>query len=106
MFTIIFNRPKSDENETKTRVKTREKTRWKTRGGIIRLISENKNVTINLLSEKTNVSLKTIEFHLSNLKKRRKNRAFRSRYWRVLDCERSTQKQIVWQKTNCVDLVK
>jgi predicted HTH transcriptional regulator len=69
MFTIIFNRPKSDENETKTRVKTREKTRWKTRGGIIRLISENKNVTINLLSEKTNVSLKTIEFHLSNLKK-------------------------------------
>jgi predicted HTH transcriptional regulator len=61
MFTIIFNRPKSDEIETKTRVKTREK--------IVRLISENKNVTINLLSEKTNVSLKTIEFHLSNLKK-------------------------------------
>ena len=57
MFTIIFNRPIIEENAEKTREK------------IIGLISENKNVTINLLAEKTNVSLKTIEFHLSNLKK-------------------------------------
>jgi len=31
MFTSILNRPKFDENETKTRVKSREKTRVKTR---------------------------------------------------------------------------
>lgn len=64
MFTIIFNRPKFEENETKTRVKTRVKTKEK----IISLIIKNKDVTAVGLTKLTGVTLKTIEFHLRNLK--------------------------------------
>lgn len=59
----------AEENQYTTKDKFREKTREKTREKILRLISENKEITIQELSKEIGITEKGIEYQLKKLRK-------------------------------------
>jgi ATP-dependent DNA helicase RecG len=86
MFTVIFQRQThfSSEKTENTRVTTSEKTREM----IVKLIINNNTITSTEIAEEIGISLKGVEYHLANLKKKKLIERVgpdKGGYWKVVE---------------------